>query len=227
MIETLKAIAWSNVVSILFGAALSATVSYLLQRNSFAEARRLKDHDRYESRRAQAYSLFFKLIRIHSNIVLLGRAITESIGEAEKYGLGDATLWQKIQPVGNLPPPVKFSSDEMALLLSLDTGLFNALGPYDEVHNSLLDVFELYKTKRQTLMERFGAKMTGSVGVTGLTQSDADWMSPRAVELNGLAEVMLHRTNHDSDEAKSLLEQIHALFVKQFKMNPRLEFKAD
>jgi hypothetical protein len=225
MVEILNAVSWSNIASIIFGATISAIVSYLLQRNSFAEARRVKEHERYEVRKAQAYSLFFKMIRIHSNIVLLGKAVSDCVSEADAKGLRDASLWQKIQPIGNVPPRVKFTSDEMALLLSLDIALFNEAGPYDDIHNSILDLFELYHVKRHTLMEKFGATMAGGIGTTGLTQTEFDWISPRAFELNGLAEVILQRTQHDSAEAKGLLEQTHALFVKHFKLNPRLEYK--
>jgi hypothetical protein len=224
MVEFLKSIPWSSAASIIFGAAISAIVAYLLQRNSFAEARRQKERDRFEVRKAQAYSLFFKMIRIHSTIVLLGKGVSDSISEADAKGLQGA-LWQKVRPPGNLPPRVKFTSDEMALLLSMDIALFNDTGPYDDIHNSLLDLFELYSTKRHTLMERFGAKMNGAIGTTGLTQTELDWMSPRAFELSGLAGVMLQRTEHDSVEAKGLLERMHALFVKHFKLNPRLEYK--
>ena len=93
-------------------------------------------------------------------------------------------LWQAVTPFANLPPRVKFSSEEMALLLALDYNLFNDVGPYDDVHNSLLDQIELYGVKRIALMEKFGAKMTGSLGTVGLTQADLDWMAPRSVELN-------------------------------------------
>jgi hypothetical protein len=222
MIEFLKGIPWSSAASIVFGAAISAAVSYLLQRNSFAEARRQKEHDRYEVREAQAYSLFFKMIRIHSTIVSLGKNVTDSIAQADAIGFKEGQLWQKIRSLGNVPPRVKFTSDEMALLLSLDIALF---GPYDDIHNSLLDLFELYTAKRHTMMERFGATMNSAIGTIGLTQTEKDWMSPRAFELNGMAEVMLQRTEHDSVEAKGILERMHALFVKNFQLNPRLEYK--
>ena len=139
MIEFLKSIPWSNVAGIIFGATISAIVGYLLQRNSFAEARRQKEHDRFEVRKAQAYSLFFKIIRVQSTTVQLAKAVAESLAKAEADGL-QGMLWQKIMPMGNMPPRVKFTSDEMALLLSLDSQLFNDLGPYDDIHNSLLDI---------------------------------------------------------------------------------------
>lgn len=225
MLEFIKSIPWSSAASIVFGAAISAVVSYLLQRNSFAEARQQKEADRYETRKAQAYSLFFKMIRMHSTIVIMGVGISESIAKARAAKF-EGTLWQIVIPFANLPPRVKFSSEEMALLLSLDYNLFNDVGPYDDIHNSLLDQIELYGVKRGALMEKFGAKMTGSLGTTGLTKADADWMAPRTVELNSLIDSIIKRIEQDSAESKALLERMHALFVKEFKMNPKLEFRA-
>jgi hypothetical protein len=60
----------------------------------------------------------------------------------------------------------------------------------------------------------------------GLTQADHDWFMPRAFELESVAKVMVERTAHDSAESKGVLERLHVLFVKEFKINPRLEFKA-
>jgi hypothetical protein len=84
--------------------------------------------DRFEIRKAQAYSLFFKMIRLHSSIVIIGTSISESIEKAKAVGL-EGALWQRVIPFANLPPRVKFASDEMALLLSLDFNLFNNVGP--------------------------------------------------------------------------------------------------
>jgi hypothetical protein len=209
----------------LIGSAISTTVAFYILKKNLSAAKTQRDSDRFESRKAQCFSLLFKMIRIHSTIAILEKAMTDSLAKAEASGLkGD--LWQRITPLGNVPPRVKFTSDEMALLLSLDFNLFNDVGPHDDIHNSLLDLFELYGSKRHALMEKFGAKMTGSVGSIGLTQAERDWLAPRAFEIEGIAKVMIDRTAHDSAESNGLLERLHALFVKEFKINPRLEFKA-
>jgi hypothetical protein len=207
----------------LIGSTISTTVAFYIQKRSLGATKAQRDNDRFESRKAQCYSLLFKMIRIHSTIAILEKGLTDSLAKAEAAGL-KGELWKRITPSGNMPPRVKFTSEEMALLLSLDFNLFNDLGPYDDIHNSLLDVFELYGSKRYALMERFGAKMTGSVGSTGLTQAEHDWFVPRAFELESVAEVMVARAAHDSAESKEFLVRLHALFVKEFKINPRLEF---
>jgi hypothetical protein len=208
----------------LLGSIISTTVAFVILKKNLSAAKAQRDSDRFENREAQCYSLLFKMIRIQSTIATLEKTVANSLANAESAGLKN--LWQRIKPMGNVPPRVKFTSDEMALLLSLDFNLFNDIGPYDDIHNSLLDIFELYGAKRHALIEKFGAKMTGAVGSIGLTQADQDWLAPRAFELEGIAQVMIDRTTHDAPESKVLLERLHALFVKEFKINPRLDFKA-
>jgi hypothetical protein len=70
-----QSIDWRAAAGIVFGAAISAVVSYSLQRTSFAEARAQKEHDGLETKKAQAYSLLFKLMRILSNLAILQRTI--------------------------------------------------------------------------------------------------------------------------------------------------------
>jgi hypothetical protein len=68
--------------------------------------------------------------------------------------------------------------------------------------------------------------MQGGIGTTELTREDAEWMAPRAYELNDLAETMVKRTEHDAIESKALLKRMHSLLVKEYKLNPKLEFKS-
>jgi hypothetical protein len=224
------AITWWALVSALGGSLIGGTIStivaFVVQSRSFKAEKKQRDEDRYEIKKAQAYSLFFKMVRIHSSIVLLGEGNAESLKRADEKGFKGA-LWQKILAHGNLPPPVKFTSEEMALVLSFDIDLFNDLGPYDDIHNSFLDLFSEYARRRSAITEKFGAKkMDGDTGTTSLTKEEYEWMTPRAHELNGLAQMMLQRAEHDSKESRDLLTRLHALFVKEFGLNPKLEFKS-
>jgi hypothetical protein len=208
----------------LVGAAISASVAFWTQKKNLDAAKAQRDSDWLETRKARAYSMFFKMIRIHSTIAITDASLAKFIQEGKAKGLRD--LWQMILPLGNLPDRVKFTPDEMALLLSLDIDLFNDLGPYDEVHNSLIDIYETYGTRRSAVLEKFGAdRMEGATGSTTLTLAEVAWLTPRAYELNNLATGMVERAEHDRNESKALLERIHALFVKEFGLNPKLEFR--
>jgi hypothetical protein len=177
--EASEGITWWAVASAFGGTIIGGGISFFLQRLNLAEARKQRAKERFEARKALAYSLFFKMVRIHSSIVIIQKAIAESIAKAESAGF-KGILWQKVIPFGNLPGSVKFVSDEMALVLSLDYDLFNAIGPFDDIHNSLIDLVSNYGQKRGAMMEKFGAKMSGGLGATTLTKEEAEWMAPRA-----------------------------------------------
>jgi hypothetical protein len=90
----------------------------------------------------------------------------------------------------------------------------------------LLDIYETYGSRRTATLAKFGTEtMEGSMGTHALSAEEVAWLTPRAYELNDLATGMIDRAIHDLAESKGLLERIHALFVKEFQFNPKLEFK--
>src|SRR5262245_8086188 len=109
--ELWNSISWSGVASIVFGATISAAVEYVLQRNSFAEARQIREVERKEKRQAIGYSLLFKMLRIHSDLVTLEHAVTSAIENARKNGFTGDHLFQVVMPVVPLPDPIKFSAE--------------------------------------------------------------------------------------------------------------------
>jgi hypothetical protein len=219
-----KSIDWRAGVGVLFGAAISAVISYALQRSSFAEARRQKERDRREVRKALALSLVFKMIRISSDLNNLGKSILESIERAKKHGFTGMTF-QMVVPTLPLPDPVRFSPDEMAWVLSVDSNLFNAIGPLNELHASTVALFDLYNTKRGQVLDRLGAEMKGMMGTTTMTQEQKLWFDPRAAELNQLVEHMIQRSQRDTKEAWAAFDRLTAIVSKEFDMNLRFEKK--
>ncbi|MET4173839.1 hypothetical protein ABIB99_004939 [Bradyrhizobium sp. LA6.1] len=208
----------------LTGAVVGGTINYFLQRASRAEAKKQRDDDRLEVRRALAYSLLFKLIRVVSDLENLRKAVAESVEHATASGLKGA-LWQMVLPVANLPDAVDFSADEMALVLSLDDQTFNQIAALDKLHESTIAIFCSYGQQREALVQKFGASMQGSIGTTQLTKEDAEWLAPRAHMLNDLVVAMKQRTEVDAVEARDGLTSVHSLFVKELGIKKRLEFK--
>jgi hypothetical protein len=215
---------FSVVGGTLIGSAISTAVAFVVQKRNLDAAKSQRDSDRFETRKARAYSLFFKMIRIHSTIAMVDASMTDFIEKGRAKGM--TTLWQMILPLGNMPDKVKFTPDEMALLLSSDINLFNDLGPYDEIHNSILDVYETYGSRRTAVLSKFGTdEMDGGTGTHALSAAEAAWLTPRAYELNILVAGLVERAKHDRAESKDLLERIHALFVKDYCFSPKLEFR--
>jgi hypothetical protein len=222
-VSTLSAV-FSAIGGSIVGGTISTIVAFVVQKKNLDAAKAQRDGDRFENRKARAYSLFFKMIRVHSTIAVIDASMTDFVQKGKAKGM--TALWQMVLPLGNMPDRVKFTPDEMALLLSSDIDLFNDLGPYDEIHNSLLDIYETYGSRRTAVLSKFGTdEMDGGTGTHALSAEEVAWLTPRAYELNNLAAGMIERAKHDRAESKGLLERIHALFVKEFGLNPKLEFR--
>jgi hypothetical protein len=205
------------------GATLGGAINYILQRAARAEAKKQRDTDRREVRTALAYAFLFKMIKIVSSLKHLGTTVRESLDEAASNGFTGAP-WRVVLPVVNPPEPVRFTADEMGMVLSLDDKLFNSIAAFDELHNSTTAIFVAYGERRTKIMEKFGAKMQGNLGTSFLNEEEAIWLAPREVELNGLVAVMLQRTEEDYKEVAEGLKAVHALFVKEFDIKKKLEF---
>jgi hypothetical protein len=184
------------------------------KKNSFAEARRQKEKDRFELRKALGFALFYKMIQISPELNNSAVAISGSIEEGRKKGLVD--LYQAVQPPVPIADKVRFSPEEMALLLSIDSKLFNQIAALDNLHNSTISLFELYLSRRTAVFERFGATMVGSLGTTGLTAADSNWLAPRAVELNGIAHAMFQQATSDAKLTYAALESLHKMLERDF-----------
>jgi len=219
--EAVHQISWSSAGGVLFGAAISASVSIVLQRSAFAEARRQKEKDRFELRKALGFSLFYKMIQISSELNNSAVAISRSMEEGRRKGLVD--LYQAVQPVVPIADKVRFSPEEMALLLSIDPTLFNQIAALDNLHNHTVSLFELYLLRRTAVLERFGATVVGSLGTTGLTATDSNWLAPRAVELNGLANAMYQQAASGAKLTSEALDSLHKMLERDFGMKQKLE----
>jgi hypothetical protein len=207
----------------IIGSVVGGGIAYWLQTKSLAATKAQHDDDRFNVRRAHAYSLFVKMIKIHGSIVVLGRAVKEDALKAEKL---KKPLWQYVRPMGTLPSHVSFVSDEVALLLGLDNSLFNKIGPFDEIQNSLIGMFDTYGIKRSEMLQPFGFDMEGAIGTTRMTPDQHRWIAPREFELNSLIEEMVQRTKQDGDECWELIVELHALLKKEFKLNAPIGLKA-
>jgi hypothetical protein len=109
--------------------------------------------------------------------------------------------------------------------MRLDFNLFNDLGPFDDVHNTLLDIFELYRTDRNALTSTMSAEMKGMLGSTTFTAEEMKTLGPKMAALDTLVAGMIHRTTTDSAEAWSILNRLQSALNKEFGMKLRLERK--
>lgn len=210
----------------IFGATVSAIVSFSIQKRNLDAAKKQRDEDKLDVRKARAYSLLFKMIMLASSLENLGKALQSCFDEAKKHNFNGAP-WQIVQPIVGGPDLVHFSAEEMALLLSIDDKLFNEIAALDQLHNSTAALFELYGKMRTKVLERFSAVMSGPIGTTGLTQEEAGWLAPRAVELNGLIESMQQRVDVDGKLAWDALAKLRDSLEANLGIKHRLIHKSE
>jgi hypothetical protein len=222
--EAVHQISWSSAAGIIFGAGISATISYALQRNSFAEARRQKETDKRDERRVLGLNVLTKMIRISSNIIILKGTIESSFARAKADKL-KSPPWAIVEPLANLPAKVHFEPKELTEVLRLDFQLFNDIGPFDDIHNALVDAFEMYRSERTALTSQMKADMTGVLGLTKLTQDEVRIFGPRMAGLDALIAQLLKRATIDGDEASQLLGKLQDVLNKEFDLKIRLEPK--
>lgn len=214
---------WS-LFSLLGGTIISSIVAYILQRNSFAEARRQKDQDKLDERKTLGLNLFHKMIRISSTIATLNKHMDEAISRIPE-DQREAGVWRFVQPIAAVPDRVTFSAEELTSLMLLDASLFNDMGSFADIHNNLLGVFALYLEKRTALTDALPAAMQGIVGRVESDQSHLEAIAPRAADLDFLVHAIAQRAAKDSAEAWTLLDRLAGCLNKAFGLKLKVEHK--
>ena len=179
------------------GAVISTIVSFSIQKRNLDAAKAHRDEDRLAVRKAQGYSLLFKMIKLASSVHNMKAALHGCFDTAKKLG-HEWEPWQIVQPI--VPPAdrIHFSAEEMALLLSINDKVFNEIAALDNMHNSLASLFDLYGEMRQKVLERFGGEVIGTTVSAALTREQYNWLAPRALELNGLIAELQAQSDEDS-----------------------------
>ncbi len=117
-------------------------------------------------------------------------------------------------------------------MMLLDNELFNDMGPFDDVHNSLLEAFELYGMKRAELTDTFPAEMMGGegagasrLGISTFTRDEMMKIAPKAATLDVLIEGIKNRCDEDSAQSWVLLQRLSAALNKAFSLKLAIELK--
>ncbi len=133
------------------GAIVGGVIALAIQMIALNAAARDRKADAAERKNALGHALLFKAVRIYSHLRQFNHHVMAGAEEQKKRG-HKAIAWQVVLPFANLPEKVHFSTDEMALLLSLkNDDLFNNAVSFDEVHNSTIDIFATYSERRSSL----------------------------------------------------------------------------
>lgn len=214
---------WAAIV----GASVGGVIAFAIQLIVLIAAAKQRRKENDERTQALGYSLLFKMIKIHSNVHGFGRHLEESFADAVEGGT-EREPWQIYRPLANAPSPVHFSTDEMAMLLSLkDDDLFNELFSQDSVHNGTLEIFQTLDSRRQALTDGLPATMEGATGETVLTQEQLLVVGPKMVEVNLLIESAREWCKKEEKISRKLLIRLHSTLKDKVGLTNKLSFKYD
>src|SRR3546814_10422982 len=121
---------WAAIIGAIIGGLIALGIQLLALRA--AKNQRLEEAA--ERKKALAHALLFKMAKILSNLENFKEYLQGPLKIANEAKL-EREPWELIQPLANYPDPIQFSTDEMAMLLSLkNDDLFNEILSMDQVH---------------------------------------------------------------------------------------------
>jgi hypothetical protein len=184
--------------------------------------------DRNEKRRALAYSLFLKTIKIHSDIFKLWEHVREQRMLAQAHG-APPDVWGFFRPLASVPTSVVFSSDELALLFAAkDDEAFNAVLSMDEVHASDMANMQTYAEKRDALTQLLpGGVMSGPVGSIDLTEEQYLRFAPFSVQLDMLVADIAASVERHASETEDAVRRLHGVLTNKLGMKIGLTLPKD
>ena len=172
--------------------------------------------DKSEKQKALTYSLFLKMVKIHSDIFKLWQHVQEQRQLAQANG-APPDVWGFFRPLASLPTNIKFSSDELALLFAAkDDDAFNAVLSMDEVHASDMANMQTYAEKRDALTQLLpGGVMTGAVGGIDLTEEQFLRFAPFSVQLDMLVADIASSVERHASETEDALGRLHKVITEK------------
>ena len=219
---------WSAAGGALVGAATSGYFSYLFQRRAFHQQRKLREDEILQSQRALGRALIIKLSRIHSNIRTIYQYLRESLRMQDQT---DPPMepWQVVRQLAPLPSPVRFTFDELGMLMGLgNDDVLNSVLSMDAVHDSILGLVQTYHSQREELLARLPiSTVQGSLATSRLSMDQATALQLPINVVNGLVNELATHTDRGFRESGQALEDLCKLLRDKLKLEHRVEFPED
>lgn len=215
----------SEFLSAMTGAIVGGFIAFRIQIVALKAAKTQREEDSAERKKALAHSLLFKSVKIYSNLGILREHLEEAFAKLDKPEI-KMNPWQVVQPILNSPTFIHFTSDEMALVLSLKGETFNAIVSFDDVHNSTIEIHNSYRQMRMGFLPQLQAEIKGGMKFEVLlTPEQYRKIAPQIAEMDDLLVGLRERCRKDVDEAWDVLSNVHGLFVEKLGFTYKIEKK--
>lgn len=211
---------WAAIVGAVVGSVVAGLIAYLIQQQVLKASAKQHEEEAKERRQALGHALLFKMIRIHTDLGLMRMHLDECLGKLETKEHAGMEPWQVVLPIVNPAETVHFSTDEMALLLSLkDNDLFNDLSSFDVIHNSTIELFRAHASQRAALFEMLHpSSMDGMIGETTLTKEQFMRVRPSMLQINALLNDMHKRCTGDAEQAWDVLQRLVTILNEKLEL---------
>jgi hypothetical protein len=213
---------WSGVI----GTVVGGGITFLAQSRGFREQRNQRAVIAYVCKHGLAHSLFFKMMRIHSDFYGVHRHIEDSFEKAAREKLG-GNPWQFVVPLANFAEPVHFSPDEMSMLLGLkDMPVFNMVMDMDVRHNAVLDAARVMSAERRALTDRLEADEFEGFRLSGVMAPKTQLLlMPKIIEVDSLILQTRDDAKTGTGDSYAAMNALQKLLKAQLAMS--LGFESD
>lgn len=213
-------------IAALVGAIVGGLIGVGGQQLLLWESRRERAIAHTKAQQALGKSLLFKVHRIYANLHTIHSHLTADVRIMAEKGLR-SDAWQFALPLAALPPQVRFTSEEMAMLLSLkDDALFNAVFDLDESNNTLIGAVEAFGARRALLGERLSDLAPTTAANGQLRDEDYRKLVPRILEVNSLLTNIIPTTEQKLHDTARILERLSELLRSRLGLRHRINRKA-
>jgi hypothetical protein len=208
---------WAAIAGAVVGAVISGVITVAMQFVAVGAARKERVEEREERLRSLAHSLLIKAGRLYGSLDILHAALQEGLNEQL-----EGRPWQKVQAVGNLPDPIHFTTEELALVASNNwLEAFQLLVAVEEGHKTVVGLWRDYGAYRDGLLELMPPpeEMTGLRGAPSVTREQLIQYGPRMAVLDHMVETLGLDSEINLTNAARLLDLLNPALKKRFKLS--------
>jgi hypothetical protein len=197
----------------LAGAVVGGLIAYFIQLRAIREGRTARREEAFEADKSQAYSLFFKVLKIHNNLHHLKRHVDGCL----ELSAGAVRSSSYLLPLLNVPSRVEFSTAEASVLLrQKDDDVFNSVLNLDEIHNGILPAWLEYRRLREKTMLSEAETFDPETGAAQIVIKKGSLLDRAVFEASKAADELIRRSAVDFEEAEVALKGLASLLKKRF-----------
>ncbi len=216
---------WTTLLGAIVGAVAAGAISYVLQRKQLHHSERARRAEKIDRETALALSLFYKLVKVYSDLHNYSRHLEEPFEHLEKTVI--VHPWQIVLPIANLVSDVTFSADEMSTLLRLgDHELFQQIVSLDEVHNTTTKSFETHRVLRTKVTDKLGPASELEGGAFKIEGEILKSVHHELYAIDHLIEQLRPQCAGDAADAFDALERYTKRINEEFGLNLSVALKA-